>query len=74
MHVFCRYNISTGEYDGWNSSVNFNVSQLNTRVLTANNNGDLNLRNRRISTLDVYSKFGFNTSESRLVRAFFSLS
>ena len=55
-----RYNISTGDYDGWNSSVNSDVIKENIRVLGADNQGQLNMNRRQVSTLDVYSKFGFN--------------
>ncbi len=71
MNVFnlsiIRYNISTGEYDGWSGSVNSDIVKENVDVLGANNEGQLNMNSRQVSKLDVYSKFGFNETYARKV-------
>jgi len=47
MHCFCRYNISTQDYEAWDDGVS---SANNTQL----NNQQINL--------DVFSRFGFNAS------------
>ena len=60
-----RYNISTGEYNGWDSSVNSSIVRRRVDVFNDNTN---NVNNRRvISDLDVYSQFDFNTTQARAV-------
>ena len=73
-----RYNISTGEYNGWNSSVNGNITKVTKTVLTNNigaqatsaTNPTVVQRNQAISSLDVssYLGFGLNTSEQYRVQ------
>lgn len=71
MCVFlCRYNISTAEYDGWDSAVNSSIARLsNIDVLDgATNGGEADINGEVISELsDVYTQFGFETEEAREV-------
>ena len=65
-----RYNISTAEYDGWDSAVNSSIARLrNIRVLDGDTeNGEATLNPETISELsDVYERFGFSTEEAREV-------
>ena len=66
---FLRYNISTGEYDGWNSSINSNISRLtNQRVYDPNTNSGT--RSVAISELDVYTQFGMNFTTAKNVTSY----
>lgn len=59
-----RYNISTAEYDGWDSAVNSSITTENAQVF----NGDPQLRRRTFSQLsDVYEQFGFTKEEATKV-------
>lgn len=60
-----RYNISTAEYDGWDSSVNSSIITESTAVF----NGGPQLNRRTFSQLsDVYEQFGFTKQEAIEVR------
>ena len=70
-----RYNISTGEYDGWNGNVNSNITRVTKTVLSSNVNAQataaantpvVRQANQAVSSLDVasYLGFGLNTTES----------
>ena len=67
-----RYNISTGEYNEWNSAINGSIARVTkTGVLTNNINAQATtatnptVRQSAISSLDVssYLGFGLNTTE-----------
>ena len=71
-----RYNISTGEYNGWNSAINGSIARVTkTGVLTNNINAQATTATNptvrqsaqaiAISSLDVssYLGFGLNTTE-----------
>ncbi|KAL5516652.1 hypothetical protein EMCRGX_G002039 [Ephydatia muelleri] len=69
-----RYNISTGEYNGWNSAINGSIARVTkTGVLTNNINAQATTATnptirqtaQAISSLDVssYLGFGLNTTE-----------
>ena len=60
-----RYNISTGEFDGFNSSVNSSIKRVTATVFNAETN-TVTL-NKQISELDVYSKFGFDFESAKQV-------
>ena len=61
----CRYNISTAEYDGWDSSVNADIERVNAEVLDGPND---DVRTRVVSELeDVYEQFGFTVEVARQV-------
>ena len=60
-----RYNISTGEYDGWDSSINSSISRTSALVFNEASN-KVNSR-QTISPLDVYSQFGFNFTTAKAV-------
>ncbi|CAI8031608.1 Protein DD3-3 [Geodia barretti] len=63
-----RYNISTGEYDGWDSAVNSSIGRTVDSVLngaTVAGQGSP-LERRLFSELtDVYERFGFTYDEAR---------
>jgi hypothetical protein len=65
-----RYNISTGEYDGWDSAVNSSIGRTVDSVLngaTVAGQGSP-LERRLFSELtDVYERFGFTYDEAREV-------
>ena len=65
-----RYNISTAEYDGWDSAVNSSIGRTVDGVLngaTVAGQGSP-LERRLFSELtDVYERFGFTYDEAREV-------
>lgn len=71
LPIFCllssiRYNISTAEYDGWDSAVNSGITKENNVLVF---DGDDALKRRTISQLsDVYARFGFSKQEALEVR------
>jgi hypothetical protein len=58
-----RYNISTAEYDGWDSSINSSILRRSHMVFNEATN-QVNDR-ETISELDVYSQFGFNFTTAK---------
>ena len=60
-----RYNITSGEYDGFNSSINSSIMKVQEKIFNPQTN-TVSLT-KRISQLDVYSKFGFNYEEAKSV-------
>ncbi len=60
-----RYNITSGEYNGFNSSINSSVESVQATIYNPDTN-KVNL-NKKISKLDVYSKFGFNYETAKEV-------
>ena len=52
-----RYNISTADYDPWDGSVN---SSITARQVNVYDGDTSNTPKRKVSELDVYSKFGFD--------------
>ena len=69
LNYYCslplRYNITSGEYSGFNSSINSSIGSVNEKIYNPNTNA-VNL-NKKISTLDVYSKFGFDYEAAKAV-------
>ena len=65
-----RYNISTAEYDGWDSAVNSSIGRTVDGVLngaTVAGQGSP-LERRLFSELtDVYERFGFSSDKAREV-------
>lgn len=68
ISVPSRYNISTADYSGWDSSVNSSLRRVNARVFDDRNNAD-GLGNEQISELDVHSQFNLNEDQAREVWA-----
>ena len=66
-----RYNISTGEYDGWNPSINSSIRRLNNqRVYNPSSSSNSGTRSRTISELDVYTQFGMNFTTAKNVSSY----
>ena len=66
--LFCRYNISTGDYDQWDdSSINGSLESENAQVYNGNQQ-ESQLQNRRISNVsNIYTQFGLNFDQARSV-------
>ena len=60
-----RYNISSGEYNGFDSFINSDIGTEQAKIFNPQTN-TVTL-NKKISTLDVYSKFGFDYNSAKEV-------
>lgn len=60
-----RYNISTLEYEAWDSGVNSSLQRVREDVFDGvNNDGEDDINREQISELDVWSRFNFNFMEA----------
>ena len=63
-----RYNISTLEYEAWDSGVNSSLQRVREDVFDGvNNDGEDDINREQISELDVWSRFNFNFMEAAAV-------